>query len=202
LWRRNHDTISGLQKHASDFDPHYPTSIAYSPLPRAALESFLAQRGLYHAKTQWGDFFHSGFLNKMYMRMFDILYHGTKQGDIIHLGQGNAVEYDMEDIDVQTQARPSTLGTGGGTDHDDESIRARPLYRWEGILEDPLLTSPRHTGNLLAKLAVWFGVSPRWRRGVPSLGLALNVELDNGRYVVTHEDGSENGASPTKTTGP
>jgi hypothetical protein len=79
LWRRNHDTISGLEKHASDFNPHYPTSIAYSPLPRAVLESFLAQRGLYHVKVKRGDFFHSGFLNKMYMRMYDIVYHGTRQ---------------------------------------------------------------------------------------------------------------------------
>ena len=77
VWRRNRDTINGLKKYAIDFDPYYPTSIAYSPLPRAALESFLAQRGLYHSKTRWGDFFHSGFLNKVYMRMFDIVYHGT-----------------------------------------------------------------------------------------------------------------------------
>ena len=79
MWRRNHDTISGLGKYATDFDPHYSTSIAYSPLPRAALESFLAQRGLYHSRTKWGDFFHSGFLNKMYMRMNDILFHGRRQ---------------------------------------------------------------------------------------------------------------------------
>ena len=79
LWRRNHDTIAGLQQYASDFDPHYPTSIAYSPLPRAALEAFLGQRGLWHSKPKWGDFFHNGFLNKIYMRMYDILYHGTKR---------------------------------------------------------------------------------------------------------------------------
>ncbi|KAI0695179.1 hypothetical protein BC835DRAFT_1273773 [Cytidiella melzeri] len=197
LWRRNHDTISGLTKYASDFGPHYPTSIAYSPLPRAALESFLVQRGLYHAKTKWGDFFHSGLLNKMYMRMYDILFHGTQRGDIIHFGAGNAAEYDMEEIDVQTQMRPSTLGTGGGTDHDDSSIRARPMYRWEGILEDPLIKHERHTANFLAKLGVWFGVTPRWRSGIPSMGLALDVELSNGRYVVLHED-EDNDASIAK----
>ncbi|KAI0348576.1 hypothetical protein BDW22DRAFT_1319309 [Trametopsis cervina] len=200
LWRRNHDTISGLQKYASDFDPHYSTSIAYSPLPRAALESFLTQRGLYHAKTKWGDFFHSGFLNKMYMRMYDILYHGTRHGDIIHLGQGNQAELDMEEVDGQTQARPSTLGTGGGTDHDDESIRARPLYRWEGILDDPLLKHERHSANFFAKLGVWFGVTPRWRSGIPSMGLALDVQLRNGQYVVIHED--EDGLSNSSKAKP
>ena len=50
----------------------------------------------------------------------------------------------MEEVDLQTQAQPSTLGTGGGTDHDDSSIRARPLYRWEGILSDDLSSHERH----------------------------------------------------------
>ncbi|KAI0094840.1 hypothetical protein BDY19DRAFT_879427 [Irpex rosettiformis] len=195
LWRRNHDTISSFELYAADFDPHYPTSIAYSPLPRAALESFLAQRGLYHSKTKWGDFFHSGLLNKMYMRMFDILYHGTRHGDIIHFGEGNSAEYDMEEIDAQTQMRPSTLGTGGGTDHDDSSIRARPLYRWEGILEDPLVKHERHTPNFFAKLGVWFGITPRWRSGIPSMGLALDVQLDSGRYILVHEEEDADDAS-------
>jgi hypothetical protein len=94
----------------------------------------------------------------------------------------------MEEIDVQTQMRPSTLGTGGGTDHDDSSIRARPLYRWEGILEDPLLKHERHTAIFFAKLGVWFGVTPRWRSGIPSMGLALDVQLSNGQYVVVHNN--------------
>ena len=107
----------------------------------------------------------------------------------------------MEEIDVQTQMHPSTLGTGGGTDHDDSSIRARPLYRWEGILEDPLVKHERRTPNFFAKLGVWFGVTPRWRRGIPSMGLALDVELDNGRYVVLHNDedsDDDNSATPLK----
>lgn len=35
----------------------------------------------------------------------------------------------MEQVDADAGAGPSTLGTGGGTDHDDTSIRARPAYR-------------------------------------------------------------------------
>lgn len=72
LWRRNYDTISALRTHAMDFNPHYRTSIAYSPLPRAALETFLTQRGL-SASHGW---FTSGFLNKIYLRMNDIAFHG------------------------------------------------------------------------------------------------------------------------------
>ncbi len=42
----------------------------------------------------------------------------------------------MEDIDIETQVPISTLGTGGGTDHNDPAIRPRPIFRWEGILSD------------------------------------------------------------------
>ena len=111
------------------------------------------------------------------------------QGDIIHIGN-NSVEVNMEEVDLQTQAQPSTLGTGGGTDHDDSSIRARPLYRWEGILSDDLSSHERHHRDFLSKLAVWFGISPRWRAGVPTRGLALDVKAENGRYILLRGDES------------
>ncbi|EIW64596.1 uncharacterized protein TRAVEDRAFT_55490 [Trametes versicolor FP-101664 SS1] len=189
LWRRNWDAIGGLEKHAADFNPHYPTSIAYTPLPRAALESFLTQRGLLHKKPKFGDFFHAGFLNKLYLRMNDIVFHGSDNAIIFHLGD-DASELDMEEIDLQTLPRPSTLGTGGGTDHDDGSIRARPAYRWEGILEDPLTTRRKHKSHrrrFLSKFAVWFGLSPLWRTGEPSQGLALDVRLENGKYILLED---------------
>ncbi|KAH9898326.1 hypothetical protein C8Q73DRAFT_395301 [Cubamyces lactineus] len=188
LWRRNWDAISGLSKYASDFNPHYPTSIAYTPLPRAALESFLTQRGLLHKKPKFGDFFHTGFLNKMYLRMNDIVYHGSGEAIIFHLGD-DVSELDMEEIDAQTLTQPSTLGTGGGTDHDDGSIRARPAYRWEGILEDPLTTRKHksHRQRFLSRLAVWFGLSPVWRSGEPSQGLALDVKILDGKYVLLED---------------
>ncbi|KAI0778259.1 hypothetical protein BD413DRAFT_103537 [Trametes elegans] len=188
LWRRNWDAIKGLNKHATDFNPHYPTSIAYTPLPRAALESFLTQRGLLHKKPKFGDFFHAGFLNKLYLRMNDIVFHGSDGAIIFHLGD-DASELDMEDVDLQTLPHPSTLGTGGGTDHDDGEIRARPVYRWEGILEDPLTTRRHrsHRQRFLSRLAVWFGLSPYWRTGEPSHGLAVDVMLENGKYVLLED---------------
>lgn len=94
----------------------------------------------------------------------------------------------MEQVDARAEARPSTLGTGGGTDHDDESIRARPVYRWEGIMGDPLRKHEQHRAKLLAKLGVWLGLTPRWRSGIPSMGLALDVKLDHGQYVLLQED--------------
>ncbi|KAI1797949.1 hypothetical protein LXA43DRAFT_982749 [Ganoderma leucocontextum] len=191
LWRRNYDAIGGLAKYESDFNPHYPTSIAYTPLPRAALENFLTQRGLLNKKPKFFDFFYAGFLNKIYLRMNDVVYHGMDGAIIFHLGD-DASELDMEDIDLQTLPRPSTLGTGGGTEYDDGEIRARPTYRWEGILDDPIHKQRAHQRRFLSRLAVWFGVSPRWRTGEASQGLSLDVRLENGKYVLLEADGPAN----------
>ncbi|EMD42109.1 hypothetical protein CERSUDRAFT_110652 [Gelatoporia subvermispora B] len=194
LWRRNYDTIKALAKYESDFSPHYPTSIAYRPLPRAALEAFLIQRGLLHKVPKWSDFFHAGFLNKMYLRMNDVVFHGLDGAIILHLGDDKS-ELDMEEVDIQTLVQPSTLGTGGGTSHDDSVIRARPLYRWEGILEDPLRKNKSTRRGLLSKVAVWFGLSPLWRSGIPSQGLAIDVQLVNGQYELL-EDLEGQGIAP------
>lgn len=47
---------------------------------------------------------------------------------------GGAKMEHLEEVKAQTATRPSTLGTGGETDHDDESITACPVYHWESIL--------------------------------------------------------------------
>lgn len=113
--------------------------------------------------------------------------HSSK-ANIIHLGD-DLSELDMEEVDAQSQANPSSLGTGGGTDHDDADIRPRPLYRWEGILGDKLSSSKKQHASIWAKFGVWFGITPLWRSGVPSLGLALDVRLDTatGRYVLLRD---------------
>ncbi|KII93751.1 hypothetical protein PLICRDRAFT_101645 [Plicaturopsis crispa FD-325 SS-3] len=187
LWRRNYDTISALKLHAVDFNPHYPTSIAYTPLPRAALEAFLCQRGLMSKTRKTGYFFHVGFLNKLYLRLNDTVFHGSSKGIMFHLGD-NEWEMDMEDIDMDTQGHPSTLGTGGGTDHDDSVIRARPRYKWEALLEDPPRRGHRRKRRWFAKLGAWFGLTPRWRSSITSPGVSLDVKLENGRYVLIDQN--------------
>ena len=92
---------------------------------------------------------------------------------------------DMEDIDMITQGQPSTLGTGGGTDHDDSEIQLRPVYRWEGLLNDP-----PHKGRYIGsrswrgKIGAWLGITPLWRTGTPSNGISLDVKLEDDRYVL------------------
>ncbi|KAJ7630901.1 hypothetical protein FB45DRAFT_833713 [Roridomyces roridus] len=186
LWRRNHDTISGLKLHASDFDPHYPTSIAYKPLPRAVLESFLTQRGLL-SKSQCME---SGFLNKLYVRLNDIVFRGSSRAVMFHIG-GNGTEMDMEEIDMDPRAQSRAqlsyfTDTGVGTDADASSIRPRAEYRWEALLEDQYRTGRRHR-RFFSKVRAWLGLTPLWRTGTASNGLALDVRLEGGRYVVIEQ---------------
>jgi len=103
---------------------------------------------------------------------------------LFHIGDG-ATERDMVEVDLETRVgQQSTIGTGGGTDHDNSWIRTRPNYRWEGILADPLAKGKTGRRHWLAKLGAWLGVRPTWRSGTSSSGLALDVRLDKGRYVV------------------
>lgn len=87
FWRRNHETIKALQTHATDFNPYYPTSIAYRPLPRPVLEQFLTQRGLFKSRPSWTTAFYHGFLNMVYVRLNDIVFHGTPEVSLVALGR-------------------------------------------------------------------------------------------------------------------
>ena len=109
---------------------------------------------------------------------------------MFHMGYDRN-ELDMEDIDVLTQGNPSTLGTGGGTNHDGSWIRTRPTYRWEGLFADPV-RKKKFWGKKkwFAKLGAWFGLTPLWRSGVPSKGLSLDVKLENGKYVLLDDSAS------------
>jgi len=207
FWRRNNETIHALQTHVTDFNPHYPTSVAYRPLSRPVLEQFLTQRGLFKTKPGWTTIFHHGFLNMIYVRLNDIAFHGTPevifasrisccyftqehpQAILIHLGEGQS-EWNMDELDLQTLGQPSTLGTGGGTDHDDTDMRARPTFRWEGLMASPVRECIRGSRWFVGKIGVWFGLTPLWRPSFTVTGFSLDVKLDDeGRYVPIGEEG-------------
>lgn len=89
----------------------------------------------------------------------------------------------MSSLDEEEMVNPSGIGTGGGTDHDD-SIIPRPVYRWEGLLEDPLRKSKRRRRRFFAKLGAWMGITPLWKSEMPSQGVSVDLRLENGRYVL------------------
>jgi hypothetical protein len=207
VWRRNHASISGLELHAPDFNPHYATSIAYSPLPRAALEQFLVQRGVMSKTPKRRDFFHHGLLNKLYIRLNDCVFDGRSSKVVwFHMGDAES-GLDMDGVDSLAQrqhrdANPpgskllnSILGTGGGTDHDADSINPRHTYLWEGLLNDSVLVGHKNPRpHPLTNLGAWFGVTPLVRATTPTKGVSLDVKLlmDRGgkrkRYVLIDND--------------
>jgi hypothetical protein len=91
---------------------------------------------------------------------------------------------DMESVDLQTQARSSTMGTGGGTDYDADTIQVRPTYKWEGLLNDPLRKGKVWRRRWFAKMGAWFGITPVWGAEMISTGLAIDVRVEHGRYVL------------------
>lgn len=110
---------------------------------------------------------------------------------MFHIGDG-PTELEMDQVDVETQGQSSTLlGTGGGTDHDASSIPPRPVYRWEGLLNDPPGKGKQGKRKMFAKLGAWLGLTPLWRSGLMSSGISLDVQLQNGRYVVIVDEDDE-----------
>ena len=77
FWRRNYQTIGALTMYETDFNPRYPTSIAYRPLPRPILEAFLSQRGLLAVPAKFFQPVHTGFINKVYLRLNHVAFHGS-----------------------------------------------------------------------------------------------------------------------------
>lgn len=94
----------------------------------------------------------------------------------------------MEAVDLETLVGPSSIG-GGGTSYADASIRARPNFRWEGILSEKVHKDIRWENRIFAKLGSWFGLTPFWTRDA-SKGISVDVHLDEktGLYFVDDTD--------------
>lgn len=112
--------------------------------------------------------------------------HNSSQAIVCHFGE-SASQFLLDDIDIGSHARTSSLGTGGGTDHDDSSILPRPEYRWEGILED-LCSQARRSNTELVGQRNWrygsgylrFGGQGRYQR---DLLLKWLLSMENMNYT-------------------
>ncbi|KAG8948531.1 hypothetical protein FRC04_009741 [Tulasnella sp. 424] len=112
FWRQNRGAFPTLRIHEVDFNPQYPTSIAYRPLSRSALERFLDYRGLLASSTRSSECLNAGILNKVYVRMSQIAFQGASRIIRTHVG-GHAIEFDISEIKFG-HPKTSTLDTGGG----------------------------------------------------------------------------------------
>lgn len=199
IWRRNADVITHMRTHSQDFDPHYSSCIAYTPLSRANMEAFLVVRGLFSPTRNTRAWFHPGILNKLYLRLNDIVFMNTSKvvftslqmyessfnsskAILFHIGRGSA-ELDMNA--VENLVGPSNISVGGGTSYGDVSIRARPNFKWEAILSDNVIPKLQWQNHLFSKLGSWFGLAPFWTEDA-SKGLSVDVHLDqlSGMYVL------------------
>ncbi|PWN43949.1 hypothetical protein IE81DRAFT_287997 [Ceraceosorus guamensis] len=77
LWRQNGRDYSQLRRHRRALCPHYPSSIAYQPVPRAELERFLDQRGLWQCQGARGVI-NRGLLNRLYFYLNMIVFARTR----------------------------------------------------------------------------------------------------------------------------
>lgn len=111
------------------------------------------------------------------------------QAVMFHVGEDDReVEMDTVDDETRVDYRPSSLGTGGGTDHDLVDIISRPNYRWEVLLNDPQGTFGQTKMQFWSKFLTWMGLSPVWIRTLPSQAVSVDVRLENGRYVLLDHD--------------
>ncbi|KAL1739975.1 hypothetical protein HDZ31DRAFT_68406 [Schizophyllum fasciatum] len=106
---------------------------------------------------------------------------------MFHYGRGGH-ELEMTDVDLETHGQPSTIGTGGGTDHDLADIRVRPAYRWEELLGDPMRADGRLRRRWVSRIGAWLGLTPLWLGDTQSAGLSVDVKLEGGRYVLVEPE--------------
>ncbi|KAG8792908.1 hypothetical protein FRC12_004494 [Ceratobasidium sp. 428] len=154
FWRRNRSAIAALNTHQPEFDPQYPTSVAYSPLPRAGLEAFLKQRGLWYPVTKWygnWNWVDTGLINKIYFHLNWLAFTRSSKAIRIHLGS-NSSPFDLLEIDKWKHSaapRPfdgqenedsisvtTSSGIRAGTSHSDSIMRTRRGYRWETMYQE------------------------------------------------------------------
>lgn len=88
IWRLNSSDYSHLRKYRRSFSPQYPTSIAYRPMPRQALEQFLHKRGLWKKKGAKGGPFNRGMLNRIYFYLNEIVFAGHHDGRVLNSRRG------------------------------------------------------------------------------------------------------------------
>ncbi|KAH7318861.1 hypothetical protein B0J17DRAFT_773208 [Rhizoctonia solani] len=149
FWRRNRSTMKPLKVYFLDFDPHYPTSIAYRPLPRPILEGFLQQRGLWSSSAGWyGNWWwlHTGFINKIYFHVNWVVFSGSSKAIHVHIGEYSS--FDLREVDSRSRipfsvmpeedciAITTSSGLKAGTAYSDSIMRARRAYRWETLVWD------------------------------------------------------------------
>lgn len=151
FWRKNSGDYKVLRNHRRYFSPSYPTSIAYRPMSRTALEKFLVKKGLWINDGSKG-FINRGLLNRVYFYLDEIVFakhHGSRMGldssrlssnpidgspnpNAVTLALGNNLSTAQPHAysSIENALGINSRFTGGGTE-ETTSIVERSYYPWE-----------------------------------------------------------------------
>ncbi|PWN50271.1 hypothetical protein IE53DRAFT_316116 [Violaceomyces palustris] len=243
FWRKNSRDYKVLRRHRRSFSPSYPSSIAYRPMSRQELITFLERRGLWKQDGRKG-IFNRGFLNRIYFYLNEIVFEADsdrgdlgvrggkvgkgrrekeiekekkkhearkdrQQGTVVSVGLGtrpdNVTRHHLGSLDQAPKkaddapARhggkgtitrspgnsPSTMYTGGGTDHDIPNAIDRSAYVWEQRLSSRSDESRKM--RIWGKIMEWLDLYPV-SKDLSRQRLYLFVKLRNGRYVLDRDD--------------
>ena len=163
IWRLNSNDYSSLRKYRRSFSPQYATSIAYRPMTRAALEKFLAKRGMWKNGGAKGGPFNRGLLNRIYFYLNEIVFSGHADGRVLNPGRGWSKGNNpfLDPVVDSTLRRAATIKVGLGHDAtqatrrdistiDNHSSLLLPKSEREkswGMTANPSLTPSQYTGG-------------------------------------------------------
>lgn len=155
IWRLNSNDYSLLRKYRRSFSPQYPTSIAYRPMTRQALEQFLHKRGLWKKHGAVGGPFNRGLLNRVYFYLNELVFSGSHHRDrALNSGRGWSDNPFLDPVDSHLR-RAATIKVGLGqtpldaTRRDISSIdnpSHLTTHSW-GLTANPSLTPSQYTGG-------------------------------------------------------
>ncbi|PWN32852.1 uncharacterized protein FA14DRAFT_110116, partial [Meira miltonrushii] len=159
FWRQNNGDYAALQSNAQLFSPQYPTSIAYTPMPRKKLEELLKSKtGIWRATNAKKGIVDQGLINRIYFMIDELAFNrslrrpgeaqsGAGRGEPLVVGtvrtDGSIGVRSIETISIPTSSKAAhhyplysdpfaatSRHTGGGTDHDVSSIVERYAWPW------------------------------------------------------------------------
>jgi hypothetical protein len=160
LWRMNAADYPALTKQRTAFSPHFPGSIAYTPMGRRRLEAYLDEHGLWLKQGTKG-FFTRGTLNRLYFHLDMLVFArqgslmtsnpfldpppsssrpvlpGRRSDEAVHLALGtlrscgDGIELETRRYDtIDASLAPTSRLTGAGTEYDQSDILDRRAWPW------------------------------------------------------------------------
>jgi hypothetical protein len=129
LWRMNARDYKAFRRQERVFSPQFPSSIAWTPLPRSQLEKLLKSKaGLWSETKKKTSIFTPGLLNQIYFTMEDLAFN--QEGHAMQLGVKDKHGTIREATVSLLSPTQSSRLTGGGTDHDQSDILDRHEWAW------------------------------------------------------------------------